>query len=58
MLFGKRICLFLFVTATLLTPAAFNQPIKINTPTVWADGGAPPPPPIPFKGTNTQVFVS
>jgi hypothetical protein len=48
MLWKKGLSLFLFVAAALLMPTAVNQCSKHVTPTILADGGAPPPPPIPY----------
>lgn len=42
------ICLLLSAAAAVFTAIRFdNNPKPI--PTVFADGGAPPPPPIPYK---------
>jgi len=46
----KRICLLLFMSAALTLPVALNHPSHENPDKVRADGGAPPPPPIIWKG--------
>ncbi len=44
---GKRICLFLLVLAVLAPVAAVGVAQYQAEVTLRADGGAPPPPPIP-----------
>ena len=59
MLFKKWICLFLFATGTLLTPAMLgNSPAKTVAPKLVADGGAPPPPPPWPKPVGSASNVS
>src|SRR5437660_563139 len=48
MLCKKGICLFLFVTAVLLLATAPGRCQRENLDQIRADGGAPPPPPIPW----------
>jgi hypothetical protein len=59
MLFKKWICLFLFATAALLTPAVLGtSSTKTVGPKLVADGGAPPPPPIPYPKGGSPVSLS
>jgi len=51
MIFKKWICLLLFVAGSVLPSVALDHHTKIATPTVLADGGAPPAPPIPYGKT-------
>lgn len=44
---GKRICLFLLVLAALAPVATVGVAQFQSDVTLRADGGAPPPPPIP-----------
>jgi hypothetical protein len=54
MLRKKGIHLFLFLCATLLTPAGLHRYVTNSSTKIQADGGAPMPRPIPY----TQVFSS
>ncbi len=48
MLCKKGICFFLFVTGVLLLATAPGRCQRENLDKIRADGGAPPPPPIPW----------
>lgn len=51
----KRICLCLFLTATLLAPGILYYAPKCHSLTRQADGVSPPPPPPPWP-TVIQVL--
>ena len=53
MLSKKGICTFLFLTTVLLLAVAPHRCQRQNLQKIRADGGAPPPPPIPWpSGTG------
>jgi hypothetical protein len=47
----KTICFILFAAAVLMAPVALDRCQQDNLGKTWADGGAPPPPPIPLAIT-------
>jgi hypothetical protein len=53
----KRICLYFFLAATFLIPAAISQGLQLTAPRLLATGVAPPPPPPPWPTTSAQVLA-
>lgn len=52
MIYRTMLCLCFLAVAALLGPTVGDRCPKTTTPTIWADGGAPPPPPIPYQPRN------
>jgi hypothetical protein len=55
MLCKRGTCLFLFVTALVLLVSAAAQCPQQSLDKVRADGGAPPPPPIPWPSAVGSI---